>query len=54
MSVFSVLWSKVAENTAIAGRIKDKPEILTNFDTEYDQAKVPPYSGNGPRPPLVV
>ena len=24
------------------------------FDTEYDRAKVPPYNGNDPRPPLVV
>ena len=28
------------------------PESL--FDTEYDWAKVPPYNGNDPRPPLVV
>ena len=24
------------------------------FDAEYDRAKVPPYNGNDPRPPLVV
>ena len=24
------------------------------FDTQYDRAKVPPYNGNDPRPPLVV
>ena len=24
------------------------------IDTEYDRAKVPPYNGNDPRPPLVV
>ena len=24
------------------------------IDTEYDRAKVPPYNGNYPRPPLVV
>ena len=24
------------------------------LDTEYDRAKVPPYNGNVPRPPLVV
>ena len=24
------------------------------FDTEYDQAKVPPYNGHDPRPPLLV
>ena len=27
---------------------------LSLFDTEYDRAKVPPYNGNDPRPPLVV
>ena len=25
-----------------------------NFNTEHDRAKVPPYNGNDPRPPLVV
>ena len=32
-------------------------EVLFNqpeIDTEYDRAKVPPYNGNDPRPPLVV
>ena len=24
------------------------------IDPEYDRAKVPPYNGNDPRPPLVV
>ena len=28
--------------------------LLSIFDTEYDQAKVPPYNGSDPRPPLVV
>ena len=28
--------------------------VIWNFDTEYDRAKVPPYNGNDPCPPLVV
>ena len=30
------------------------PRGADNLDTEYDWAKVPPYNGNDPRPPLVV
>ena len=29
-------------------------KIREIIDTEYDRAKVPPYNGNDPRPPLVV
>ena len=31
-----------------------KDFLSAKFDTEYDRAKVPPYNGNHPRPPLVV
>ena len=38
----------------IEGRSKSVIYYLINFDTEYDRAKVQPYNGNDPRPPLGV
>ena len=35
-------------------RCRINVESTPNLDTEYDRVKVPPYNGNGPRPPLVI
>ena len=50
-------WEELGKGLAGLGfqNFKDcfKPR-LTFLNTEYDRAKVPPYNGNDPRPPLVV
>ena len=51
---------EMADDAALARRcihkiILSSSRLLPNYlDTEYDRAKVPPYNGNDPRPPLVV
>ena len=47
------LWGRRSQIASLQSQ-SQIPEISYDFDTEYDRAKVPPYNGNDPRPPLVV
>ena len=59
-----MLGSHSGERPQGTNRVRESSEIVmtlcdillerAEIDTEYDRAKVPPYNGNDPCPPLVV
>ena len=55
---FRLLVAQARLHPLLRDRCSNAPATLPFWclaiDTEYDRAKVPPYNGNDPRPPLVV